>query len=88
MKGKLLKVDIEKINSLIRERFEDDYKGFAADVNLDPSTVYRVITGRTNGGTKFFNGLMGYCNQHGLEFDDYLDNVNDKEQGGETIDGN
>lgn len=79
MKGKVLKLDLEKINYLIKENFEDDYKSFATFIEIDPSTVKRVISGKANGSTKFFSGLMGYCNQNDLDFDYYLASDNAEE---------
>lgn len=79
MTGKLLKLDLEKINHLIKESFEDDYKGFAAFIKIEPSTVKQVISGKANGSTKFFSGLMSYCNQNDLDFDYYLVSDNAEE---------
>ena len=68
----LMKPNIEKIKTLIKEQFCNDYRVMAKAIGVDTTTIYRVITKRTNGGTKFFSGLIKYCETNKLSYKDYI----------------
>ena len=67
-----MKPNVEKIKILIKERFCNDYRMMAKTIGVDTTTIYRIITKRTNGGTKFFSGLISYCETNELNYEDYI----------------
>lgn len=57
---------------LVKTKFANNYHECARCLDVDVSTVSRVINGNNNAGTKFLGGLMAYCANNSLSFESYI----------------
>lgn len=67
-----MEINTINLQNLIESDFEGNYKLFANAINLNSTTVYRVLTGRSNPGQKFIANLMLLCKKKKYDFDKYI----------------
>lgn len=73
MKGGIIMIiNRESFTKLVTDNFKDNYHECAKTLNVDVSTVSRVINGNSKGGSKFFGSLMQYCNDNHLNFNEFI----------------
>lgn len=62
----------EKIKEMMRDKAEGNYHEFARQLNLDVAQVHRVLNTNANAGPKFLGQLMRFCQENGLNFQQYI----------------
>ncbi|QLY78068.1 hypothetical protein [Clostridium intestinale] len=67
-----MKFNINKLSTVINEDFSGNYKAFATEINVNSTTVYRILTGRSNAGEKFIANFMLFCNSKKYKFEDFI----------------
>lgn len=67
-----LKINISKLQALIKNDFHGDYRLFADNINVNSTTVYRILTGKSNAGIKFITNFMSLCKNKKYKFDDFI----------------
>lgn len=70
--GLNLKINIEELKKLIKDDFQGNYRLLATKLNVNSSTVYRVLTGRSNPGGKFISNFMSLCKDKNYNFENYI----------------
>lgn len=63
----------EKIRQLMQDYCNGNYNRFAREMGVDPSHIHRFITTGVGGGKKLISGIIKFCNDKKLNFNDYLD---------------
>ncbi len=66
-------INTQAIYSLIGMRFRGNVSAFSRALGLNYSTVWRVLTRKTNGLGKFVPSLSAYCKTNGLCLSDYVE---------------
>lgn len=67
-----MKINAERLRNLIENDFEGNYKLFAGAIEVNSTTVYRVLTGRSNPGEKFISNFMSLCKKKEYDFENYI----------------
>lgn len=65
-------VNKEKVKKLMEKKADGNYRKFARMLNLDVAQLYRVINSDSLAGPKFLGKLKKYCDEHNLDFDEYI----------------
>ncbi|QCH28511.1 hypothetical protein [Clostridium tyrobutyricum] len=67
-----MKINIPKLQALIKNDFGGDYKLFADNIKVNSTTVYRILTGKSNAGIKFIANFMTLCKNKDYKFETYI----------------
>jgi hypothetical protein len=67
-----MKVDAEKLFTLMKERCNGNYNKFARELQIDPSHLYRYMNNGIGGGRKFIGAVIRYCRANGIDFGEYI----------------
>jgi len=67
-----LKINVLELQNLIESDFNGNYKLFAHNIKVNSSTVYRVLTGKSNAGIKFITNFMALCKKKKYDFENYI----------------
>ncbi|ATO38723.1 UNVERIFIED_ORG: hypothetical protein BDK47_110123 [Anoxybacillus amylolyticus] len=65
-------VNKDKVKVLMEERANGRYRKFARMLNLDVAHLYRVLNSKSMAGPKFLGRLKKYCDENGLDFEEYI----------------
>ncbi len=65
----LNKVEFEK---LLNEKFEKNYTRCSEALNINVSTISRIMSNENKPGTKFFTNLVNYCNKNNLNYNNFI----------------
>ncbi len=90
-RGGKVYIDKDKLKGLMEERANGGYRKFARMLGLDVAHLYRVLNSNSMAGPKFLGRLKKYCDENGLNFEEYiflddpLHAVNGSEEGSETV---
>ncbi|MCX7923762.1 MAG: hypothetical protein N3B21_17395 [Clostridia bacterium] len=68
-----MKVNREKIKQLIDTYCEGNYARFAREVDIDTSHLHRFVNKGIGGGKKVLGGVMRFCKDKNINFEDYID---------------
>lgn len=68
-----MKVNREKLSSLMVTYCNGNYNKFARELEVDPSHLYRFMNTGVGGGKKLIGAVMKFCMKHGLNFKEYID---------------
>ncbi|MBE6050958.1 MAG: hypothetical protein E7214_09995 [Clostridium sp.] len=60
------------IKKLVDERFNGNMNTCARVINVAPSTISRVVSGKSNGSIKLVVHVVDYCNKRNLKTGDYI----------------
>lgn len=52
----------------VSETFNNNHSKCAKALNVNASTIGRIINNSNNAGTAFLNKLLNYCNTNNLDF--------------------
>ena len=58
----------ENFIKFVKENFNNNHTKCAHALNVNPSTVSRIVNKNNNAGTSFLNKLLSYCNLNDLDF--------------------
>jgi hypothetical protein len=64
--------NVEKITELLKEKFNDNKAAMAEAVGVDRAQIFNIVCKGKGAGAQFFGGLMRYCKDNGLNFEDYI----------------
>ncbi|TCO69544.1 hypothetical protein [Marinisporobacter balticus] len=67
-----MKPNILKIQKLVDEKFEGNKTSFARSIGVKRSQVSVILNDGVGAGIKFFGGLIKYCDEHNLNFREYI----------------
>lgn len=67
-----MKINVEELQNLIKNDFQGNYKLFADEVAVNSTTVYRILTKRSNPGEKFISNFMLLCKKKKYNFEKYI----------------
>jgi hypothetical protein len=67
-----MKLRKDKVCELMVTYADDNYHQFARLLSLDVAHVHRTLNKKSNAGPKFLGALMVFCNDYGLNFQDYI----------------
>jgi transcriptional regulator with XRE-family HTH domain len=70
--GEIVYINLEKFKNLINTNFENNLHQCARELEVSPSTVYRIVNGNSNAGAKFLGSLMNYCKVSEIDFNEYI----------------
>lgn len=62
----------EKIRGLMDKYCNGNYNRFARELGCDPAHIYRFLTTGKGGGKKIVLGLINFCTDKGLNFQEYI----------------
>ncbi len=67
-------MDLKKsaLQQLLEEWFNSSYTKLSRAIGVDVAHVYRVLVKNNTPGLKFFNGLMKWCTDNGLDYREYI----------------
>lgn len=65
-------INVEKFKNLIINEFDNNLHQCARALDINPSTICRIVNSNSNGGTKFFGNFMNYCKTNGLDFNEFI----------------
>ena len=60
------------IKKLVDERFNGNMNTCARVIDVSPSTISRVVSGKSNGSIKLVVHVVDYCNKRNLKTGDYI----------------
>ncbi len=64
---------IEKIESLVKEKFHDNNSYFAKEIGMGREYVSAIMNERINADSpKFCNAVIAYCERNNLDYRDYI----------------
>lgn len=67
-----MNINPETFSQLLENKFKGSFGKCAKELNVAPSTVWRVIKGNNRAGIKLLTNLMQYCNKNNLNYIDYI----------------
>lgn len=67
-----MKLNMDNLLKFIDSRFEGNITQTAKALDLNASTLSRLIAGKTKPGKKVYEAIIEYCKKHNI---DYLDIV-------------
>ncbi len=70
--GAYLKPNISAIQKLIIEKFNGNKAEFARVIGVERSQISKIVNHGSGCGSRFFGGLILYCEREGLDFKDYV----------------
>lgn len=62
----------QAIYALIAEKFGGNISAFCKTLQLNYTTVWRVLNSHSDGSVRFLPKFISYCSEHDLELMDYL----------------
>ena len=68
-----MKINIQKLQKLIKEKYRGNQTFFAEDVNIDRSYLNQLLNGKiTNNSPKVCNAVINYCEKNNLDYKEYI----------------
>lgn len=68
-----MKINIEAIKELIKERFRDNQAYFADEIGISREYVNRLLNGKIHSNSdKLCNSIIKYCELNNLDFRKYI----------------
>jgi hypothetical protein len=67
-----MKPNIIKIEELLEKHFDGNKAAFAKAIGVERSQISALVNHGGRVGAKFYGGLIAYCDNHGLNFRDYI----------------
>lgn len=68
-----MELKIEKLNELLKDRFNNNQTLFAQTLGLERTHVNKVFKSNGKGaGAVFCGAIIKYCNENGLNYKDYI----------------
>lgn len=68
-----MKINIENINKLIKERFRNNKTWFAEEIGMNPKYVIQILNGNeSDESPKLIKHLMEYCKNNNINYKEYI----------------
>lgn len=67
------RINREKMLELMQSQCRGNYNLFGRQLGVDPAHLYRFLNTGVGGGKKMLFALIEYCDQHHLNFKQFLD---------------
>ena len=68
-----MEAKIDKIESLVKEKFHDNNSYFAKEIGMGREYVSAIMNERINADSpKFCNAVIAYCERNNLDYRDYI----------------
>lgn len=67
-----MNISTEDFIKFVDSNFSGSCYKCAKALNVEPSTVWRVLNGRNSAGIKLLTSIMQYCNSNRLDYNDYI----------------
>lgn len=68
-----MKLNVEKVNELIKRKFNNNQTLFAKEISADRTHLNRVLRSNGNGaGAVICGGIIRYCEENNLNYKDYI----------------
>lgn len=67
-----MQINSKAVYNLIGNDFKGNIAGFSRTLKLSYTTVWRVLSGRSTGSSKFIPALSEYCKAKGLPLFNYV----------------
>ena len=67
-----MKLNKEALNRLLYDKFDGNYSRLARELQLNVTYVYRVLEKDKNCGAKFFSSVIKWCNDNGMDYNEYI----------------
>ena len=68
-----MKINIQKLQELIKEKYRGNQTFFAEDANIDRSYLNQLLNGKiTNNSPKVCNAIINYCEKNNLDYKEYI----------------
>lgn len=75
-----MKINVEEVINLIKDKFNNNQTLFAQTLGIERTHVNKVLRNNGRGaGALFCGALIKYCNENGMNYENYIfldDNVN------------
>ena len=68
-----MKLIRENVTELLNNYCNGNYNRFAREMGVDPSHIFRFLNTGVGGGTKLISGVVKFCKDKQLKFEDYID---------------
>lgn len=62
----------DKVTELMHDYCGGNYNRFARELGVDVSQLYRFIKTGVGGGSKVIGGVIRFCKEKNLNFEDYV----------------
>jgi len=63
----------EAIKKLVDEQFDGNFNKCARNLELAPSTIWRIVNGSGKAGIKVITNVIKYCNEKDINYERYID---------------
>jgi len=68
-----MKINIENIKTLIKEKYRGNVKWFTEEINVDYSYFNRILNGKIdNNSKKVYENIITYCKEKGYDYTKYV----------------
>ncbi len=68
-----MKINIQKLQELIEEKYRSNQTFFAEDADIDRSYLNQLLNGKiTNSSPKICNAIINYCEKNKLDYREYI----------------
>lgn len=68
-----MKIKRQKATELMNTYCAGNYTRFARELGVDPSQLYRFLSTGVGGGKKLAGGIIKFCKEKGLDFEEYIE---------------
>ena len=70
---RILKINIEAVQELIKEKFDGKLANFVSELDVDYSYMNQIMNGhKSSGSKKVCDGIIAYCKKNKLNYNKYI----------------
>lgn len=68
-----MKINVQAVRELIKEKFRNNQKWFAEEINIDAHYFNQIMLGNKKATSpKACRGVIDYCKRNNLEINDFI----------------
>ena len=68
-----MKINVQAVKELIKERFRNNQTWFAEEINIDAHYLNQILLGnQKDTSPKACRGVVDYCKKNNLDVNDYI----------------
>lgn len=67
-----MKLNIEHLRTLMREKYDNNYHSFARALGFDVSALYKILNGQYNAGLKTINKIIAFLKSNNFKVEEYI----------------
>lgn len=67
-----MQLKIDKLKQLMDQNFSSNYHAFARELNIDVSTLHKILNVQISAGLKTINKIIEYLKAQNLEIAEYI----------------